>query len=301
MMPMLSRLIFLLLRRSGLPFLLRTFYQRNRITILLFHDISPQAADRAFRFLNRAYNIIPLDQLVEAQRSGDSLPKRALVITFDDGHKGNYDLLPIVQNLEVPITIFLCAGIVGTKRHFWWMHDNVNPGELDDLRNVPNKLRLEKLAELGFTQESEFQSRQALSIAEIEQMKASVDFQAHTLFHPILSRCTDSEAKRELVDSKTKLEDLLGKQITSLSYPSGYYTQRDIEICRSAGYRAGITVDPGSNQHEEDPFRLKRLSVNDSENLDEIIVKASGLWAFIRMALTSWPNYGYSENPLTEE
>ena len=55
---------------------------------------------------------------------GDSLnwarvPERALVVTFDDGHRGNHRLLPIFRRYGIRPTIYLCSQIVGTQRGYW--------------------------------------------------------------------------------------------------------------------------------------------------------------------------------------
>ena len=69
------------------------------------------------------------------------LSTRAVVITFDDGYLDNLqNALPILQALEIPATIYIATGNVGTNREFWW----------DDLErltlgapNLPTIVRLE--------------------------------------------------------------------------------------------------------------------------------------------------------------
>jgi hypothetical protein len=63
---------------------------RNRVSILAYHDPSPDVFDRHLRFLADRYNVIALADLLEAlgsEKWGD-LPARPLVVTFDDGHRG---------------------------------------------------------------------------------------------------------------------------------------------------------------------------------------------------------------------
>ena len=101
--------LFKFLRYTELPYLFREIIQRNRVTILLFHDISPEDADNIFGYLSRKYNIISLKNFIKAldRKDPSLIPQKALIITFDDGHKGNYRLLPIIKKYGVPITIFL--------------------------------------------------------------------------------------------------------------------------------------------------------------------------------------------------
>ena len=206
------------------------------------------------------------------------IPQYALILTFDDGHKGNYHLLPKIRKYDVPITIFLCSEIIGTNRHYWFRYQNL-PNE--DYKKMTNEKRLARLKSLGFDQTHEFSTRQALSFYEINEMKEVVDFQSHSMFHPCLPRCTHNEARKELFNSKTKLENELDLKIVSMSYPNGDYSEREVELSRGAGYKCGITVDYGFNTVSMNPLKLKRLSTGDTDNLDELMVKSSGVYAFL--------------------
>jgi peptidoglycan/xylan/chitin deacetylase (PgdA/CDA1 family) len=276
-------LLFKIIRFSGLPWLFRQLVQRNKVSILLFHDIDPATAEKTFRCLAKRYNIIDLQEFLEVRRLGSAadLPPRALILTFDDGHIGNYALLPIIKKMELPVTIFLCAGVVDTKRHFWFTYEHPAVPK-DRLKTLPNRERLEVLEAVGYAKEKEYESPQALNRDQIEEMVPWVGFQAHTLFHPCLPCCSDAEAREEIFESKRILETSFDLTINAFAYPNGDYSERDIALTREAGYACGITVDYGFNTLKTDPMRLKRLSVNDTRDLNELIVKASGVWGFFK-------------------
>lgn len=278
-----KRLVFKLVRYSGLPFLFREFVQKRRVTILLFHDIGPETAAMTFSFLSKRYNIISLDDFIRACRDKNerAIPDKALILTFDDGHIGNYRLKTLLEKTRIPVTIFLCAGIIDTNRHFWFTYKHPDVPK-STLKRLSNKEKLALLAKAGFRPEKEFDRPQAMSRAQIEDMKHVVDFQAHTIFHPCLPQCDDREAYEEIATAKQILETKFGLPIRSIAYPNGDYSERDIELSKQAGYQCGITVDYGFNTIRSDLFRLKRLSVNDTDNPDELAVKASGVWAFFK-------------------
>ena len=84
---------FLFLRMSGVPYIVRELAQRQRVTILVYHKPSPEAADCHFEALRRRYNIISLvDYLSYRTNAHNHLPPKPLIVTFDDGHRGNYAL-----------------------------------------------------------------------------------------------------------------------------------------------------------------------------------------------------------------
>ena len=274
-----NKTIFTLIRYSGLPFLFRELVQRNKVTILLFHDIEAEKATQAFAYIKKHYNLIGLQDYLQIVNSGNKLPKKVAIITFDDGHAGNYTLLPIIRELQIPMTIFLCSDIVGTRRHFWFKHCGKDPQRF---KKLLNSQRLEALKEFGFDQTKEYDEIQALTHEQIEEMRPWVDFQSHTCFHPCLTQCDDKTAQMEIVLSKQHLEQDYALNINTISYPNGDYSARDIRIAKEAGYSCGITVDYGFNDMYTDLFRLKRISVNDAQSQDELIVKASGCYAFLK-------------------
>lgn len=272
------RLIFKLLRWTGVPFLLREVLQRNRVSILCYHDPRAQDFERHVRLLSRRYNIIPLQRYLDwRRRPGIGMPPRALVLTLDDGHKNNYQLRELLQRADIPVTIFLCSGIVGTKRHFWWT--NAPTERLDELKRLSDHERREALRLRGFTETKDFLERQALSGEEIFRLRSLVDFQSHTKFHPILPQCDDLRAADEIRNSKRDLEARFGLHIYAFAYPNGDYSERDLELVRHAGYECALTIDGGYNDVRTDLFRLRRIPMHDAADDDELMVKASGLWA----------------------
>lgn len=287
-----SGLVYKALRWSGVAWLWREVVQRRKVTFLLFHDMEAADAERNFDYLKQHYNIIGLNDYLDAVRNGKRLPNKALVITFDDGHVSNYALLPIIKRMQIPITIFLCSSIVGTHRHFWFRHSTEIKPQVETLKKNLNGQRLETLRQYGFAQEQEYDEIQALSKEQIEEMTPWVNFQSHTCFHPILPQSDYTTAENEIKDSKQQLEETFGLTINALSYPNGDYSERDIYLAQTAGYECGVTVDSGYNGIKSNLFRLKRFSVNDAENTTELMVKASGCYALLKHRLHK-PSYGF--------
>src|SRR3990172_279971 len=109
-----KKVFLVLLRMSLVPYFFREILQRKKVTIILYHSIKPPLADLHFKVLREKYNIISLRDYVASRTSknrGDRLPAKPLIVTFDDGHQSNYDLLPIFKRHNIPAVIFLCSGI----------------------------------------------------------------------------------------------------------------------------------------------------------------------------------------------
>ena len=277
---------FLILRWTGVPFLLREYVQRKMVTILCYHDPNPETAATHFRFLAKHYQIIPLRRYVDWRqgKSREAMPSKALVVTFDDGHKGNYNLLPVFRRYQVLPTIFLCSSIVGTHRHYWWKACP-NVDVVHALKPLDNDERLRQLAEFGFQENRKYVERQSLSQKEIEELRTPVDLQAHSRYHPILPRCTDDQSWEEIAGSKIELEKIFGLSVYAFAYPNGDYSPREPVLVKKAGYICALTIDGGYNTPNTDMFLLRRLRVDDEADINELIVKASGLWSFFERIL----------------
>jgi peptidoglycan/xylan/chitin deacetylase (PgdA/CDA1 family) len=270
-------------RWSGVPFLIRHGLARNRISILLYHDPDPEMLRAHLTYLTRRYTFVTLDEAVRVLRSGtwSELPSRALVITLDDGHRGNARLTKIFTEHGVTPTIYVCSQIVATSRHFWFLKSGV---DVDRLKTLPQDERLALLAQaIGFSPAREYPAseRQALSQAEIAEMAQDVRFESHSRFHPILPTCSDAEAATEIELSRQEVDALTGQLCRHFSFPNGYYGRRELDLVRMAGYLSARTVDIGWNGPKSDPFTLKivgQLGNNPREgSLNMLVLHLSGL------------------------
>jgi peptidoglycan/xylan/chitin deacetylase (PgdA/CDA1 family) len=288
MAALVRELVAILARATGVPWLLRAVWGRNKVTIIVYHDPKPTLFASHMAFIARRYNFIPLSDLVDALHSGDwsAIPHHALVVTIDDGHRGNYDLLPVFKQYKIRPTIYLCSRIAGTLRHYWFRDVTYEQGLA--LQEQPDKHRLTALQRIcGFTPEREYgeEARQALSAKEIAEMQPWVDFQAHTCFHPILTAIEDADCAREIKDSKSDVEDISRHPCDHFCYPHGDYTQRELDLVKAAGYRSGRSMDLGLNDRDSDPYRLKIMGITDDASVNLMAVQLSGIPMWLRRAL----------------
>jgi peptidoglycan/xylan/chitin deacetylase (PgdA/CDA1 family) len=282
MKPVLKKILVKTLFLSGLPYIFREYILRKKVTILVLHDPEIKMMEKYLQWLAAHYNLISLEQYISYREGekGTSLPEKSLIITLDDGHIGNYKLLPIIKASGIPVSVFLCSGIVNTNRHYWFKYCDLKTS-FDSLKYIPDNKRLEYLAKVGFYPSKEFSHPQALNKEQIMEMKEYVNFQGHTIFHPCLNRCSDEESWTEIHESKKHLESEYGIHINAIAYPNGDYSERDIRFVKQAGYTCGLTVDHGLNGKRTSLFKLKRYSVNDNDTLDLLAIKASGVWSFL--------------------
>jgi peptidoglycan/xylan/chitin deacetylase (PgdA/CDA1 family) len=85
-------------------------------------DAYPEAFEAQMRYVAAHWNVVSSWDLVRALREDYTLPRRALVITFDDGYRCFLDTaMPVLRRLGLPVTIFVPTGFPDEPgKLFWW-------------------------------------------------------------------------------------------------------------------------------------------------------------------------------------
>ena len=82
--------------------------------------VTPNNFEQQLRILKQQTHVLSVQDLVVRLRSGD-LPKNAVAITFDDGYADNlHNAKPLLEKYELPATVFVTTGQIGTNREFYW-------------------------------------------------------------------------------------------------------------------------------------------------------------------------------------
>jgi peptidoglycan/xylan/chitin deacetylase (PgdA/CDA1 family) len=264
---------------SGIARLTRALLWRDRVAILLYHDPAPATLDCHLTYLRTICDLIPLEAL---NQPGTGRPRA--IVTFDDGHVGNAALLPIFIKHNVRPTIFLCSRIVGHRRRHWWLHPAAEEAGVERLKRLTNDHRLVELETAGFMQDSDDLAT-GLTLQQIEAMRPFVDFQAHSRFHPILTRCNNGECANEISDSRREVAALIGGDCSHFAYPNGNYGTREIEFVKAAGFKTARTCDVGWNDSQTDPFRLRTIIITDSASPTWFAAQLTGIPLFMRYLL----------------
>ncbi len=253
-------------------------------------------------FVHAHYDPITFADLLAALDGRAPMPPRPLVVTFDDGFEDNYtNAFPILRELGIPATIFVSTGYIGGTVTFWYDRvahalmraptgDIAVPGlgprlQLGDVASrrratrivvrhlcrIPDVQRRRRLEQLATVIEFDIapgdrSSSQPMSWDQLREMLAAgIEFGAHTVSHPVLSQCDDDALRRELVDSKERLEQETGGPVQVMSYPFGYsddYDARALSAAQAAGFQLAASYLPGRNDlRRVRHFDLRRLHV----------------------------------------
>ncbi len=90
---------------------------------------------------------------------------------------------------------------------------------------------------------------------EIREIGESFDIGGHTYHHVRLPRLPIEEAKREIVESKNRLEEITGRELLSFCYPYGKFNDQIISIVKEAGF-IGARTARSLTRSIKDHFRM---------------------------------------------
>lgn len=199
-------------------------------------------------------------EVADALANDRPLPRRAVMVTFDDGFHDNHDVaFPVLRQLGMPATFFVSTSYIGTECTFWfdWVVHVLLTTPLTQIRletlnlTIPlepqraarreqaRKLlsvfkrgtelsRLAGLEELRAVAGVDYSAEQrpqsgSMSWDQARAMAAAgMEFGSHTVTHPILSKMGDAAKLRaELNESKAIIERETGRSVVALAYPVG--------------------------------------------------------------------------------
>lgn len=221
----------------------------------MYHEVSPrpQPAFRRYTVTVReftrqmrwlatfGYQPIDMDVLVRARQGHGSLPKRPVVITFDDGFQGCVDhAVPVLHEHGFTAVFYLVAGLMGETSRW---------------------LRAELDIELP------------LMSWDTARTLASDGFQcgAHTLTHPRLAGLDPEQCRAELADARSRLERELGRPIVHLAYPYGSFDQDVRAATKEAGYVTACSTRAGLSRVDDDLLALHRVTVYGHDSLIDFV------------------------------
>lgn len=224
------------------------------VRILFYHRIaedddelavSPRRFRRQMDYLSsESYRVVNVLEAVELLDKGIASTK-TVGLSFDDGYLDvAEEALPILAERGFRATVFVATGVIDGWARFHWY------------RRQPPLLGWDEIVELDGD--------------------GTLSFEAHSLTHPNLLALRDAAAREEIVGSKAALEARLGRSVQAFSYPSGLFGLRERGYVAAAGYRVGVSCEPGLNTRGTDRLALRRRQVDARDSLLDFLAKVGG-------------------------
>ncbi|PPD35116.1 MAG: polysaccharide deacetylase [Methylomonas sp.] len=286
---------------------------QKKLLIMIYHRVldepdfmRPGEVDKAaftwqMQLLAKHFNVLPLAEALERMQN-NTLPPRAVCITFDDGYADNYtNALPILQRFDLKATFFIASGFLDGGR-MW------NDTVIEAVRNITtasldlNKAGLgvfetsthsqkcqsaqeiiKKIKHLDLSERTRYVEVIAAKSQDLpndlmltsEQLKelhqSGMEIGGHTVNHPILAKLDETTSKREIKENKIFLEELLGVTLQFFAYPNGKpeidYLRQHAEWVKQAGFSAAVSTQWGVATKDSSLMELPRFTPWDGEPL----------------------------------
>lgn len=259
---------------------------------------TPDQFARQVGWFARDFDLISINDLVAAvEGHGPALPKRALLLTFDDAYRDfAIHAWPVLRDRAAPATLFVPSAFPDeTVRAFWWdrlycaivvsQHADriVTPFGAYDLMDDIAKARVfrELKQRLKSLPEHELQSavdelcdqcrapHPAAAVMNWDQLKRlhheGVALVPHTHTHPLLDRIPREAARGEIRRSREELQRRIGHVQPVFAYPSGHFDAQIASIVRQEGFKLAFSTIRGMNDLRSfDPLTMRRANVGRS-------------------------------------
>jgi len=219
------------------------------IPILMYHRIGAPPRKSRFKgqytpekmfarqmkyLFEHGYRTISLKDLISSAEQPTQAGDKRICINFDDGYESFYTHgFGVLQKYNFTAVVFLVADCIN-KTCLWD----------DDPEPILTTEQIKEMAEAG------------------------IDFGSHSFSHRSLTRLDVEELKKDVKQSKKVLEELLGKQIVSFSYPYGAFNETIKRIVRQH-YQIAFSTKEGVISVRD--FALPRIDINKDKILPVFI------------------------------
>lgn len=268
--------------------------------ILVLHgiggeDMPVREFEALMRWLRDNTRVIALTRMVEAIRENQPLGAGLEVaLTFDDGLASQYRLAyPVLRELGLPATIFVCPELIEHGRWLWnhdararWRRLDAGrraemarrigaptadaTGVIAWLKSLPSATRIQACEQLRQSTPDfqptldEAAAYDMMTWAQLAEMDPQcITIGSHTLSHPILPTLDDASLEREIADSRTQLEQRLGRSVPLFCYPNGS-TDARVRDCASRHYDAAVSTEEAFIRGRADAWNLPRIPLSSA-------------------------------------
>ena len=235
--------------------LLRIFQKTGLISppgtcvVLYYHEVI--TADRG-RFASQLDVLCRLAKPVSALNPQTlTAGQRHVAVTVDDAFVSFcQNGLPELVKRRMPVVVFVPTAYLGRKVEWGMEEVMASPDE------------------------------QIITAAELKDLAKNplVQIGSHTANHRNLTLLNDTEAMKELSESKEFLERTLGCPVNSISFPYGAFSPRHLKMAADLGYTSWFTTSPACLTGKIEAGLIGRVRVDPYDSPLEFKLKSAGAY-----------------------
>ena len=258
---------------------------------------------RHMELIAREYVPVSLAEVARALTDGKELKPRSVVVTFDDGYSDNCEVaMPILNRVGIPATFYITVDCVETAtlpwpsrlRHAFYATRKMSWNDINSGWPLADRAErdqafleaVDRCAGLAGQQQEDFVAgiegtlevdqggpsrRLMMTWDQVRELVTNGHIVgSHTLTHPNMAYLEEDVARRELADSRRRLEHALNTPVVHFSYPcpalSPHWSRSTRQWSQEAGYQTAVTTEGGPVRRNDDPLALHR--VRPTKDLD---------------------------------
>ena len=291
-------------------------WSQSNFKVLSFHDIVPAMTENSeiddvtadnlinyFSWLNvNGYNVISVQDILTAKKTGQALPEKSIVLTFDDGYKSFYTyVMPLLKAFNYPATL----AIVGS-----WLEVPENGTVLYADKLVPRSkfLSIKELQEVsgsklveiashtydlhhGILGNNEGNMMPALTTFEYNKNTLQYESDAHYL----------NRIKSDLVKNNAWIKKHTGISPRVVVWPYGRYNQVAQSMAKAIGMDIALTLDGVENSEAQTLDSVGRIYLIDNPEIDDFVANLRDLPPALERVMHVDLDYVYDKDPMQQE
>lgn len=259
-------------------------------------------------YFKRNFNLVSLETIFDMYRNDFVPNKKTIALTFDDGYENNYsNAYPLLKQSEIPATIFVVSENIEMEDRITWYDflDLVKPDleltkvnfeiikvspqrTISNLKDLVKSLDIERRTALFAEIKKQLPNKNYLAQYPREHWRLMnknelrvlsdsgiIEIGAHTQHHPNLGSIPSEWVYKEVSECKRILSDLLQKEIKSIAFPDGSYTDEVKNICLSVGYENLLAVDYRCSSDKNDKNILPRYCLSSTTTYESNIIQVN--------------------------
>jgi peptidoglycan/xylan/chitin deacetylase (PgdA/CDA1 family) len=282
-------------------------------------EVSPEQFNRILDFFEaRRYQFLSLDQVLTNLLAKKKA--RFVSITFDDGYLDNQTIAyPMLKQRSIPFSIYITNSFPDRTAVLWqyllddavkkrnyiqfswdektykfdFQDDDQISSSVATIRELIKDTSLSNMTELLMlifrntgSDPLQLTKEITLSWEQIEELSKDpqVTIGAHSLNHQPLVRMDFETAHMDILQSKSALEQHLGKKVHHFAYPFGDVSPREVELVYKSGFLTAVTTRLGNIFRNSSHHLLTLPRLNGVEMKDDIQteIMVNGLTAIKR-------------------
>ena len=226
----------------GTLYLLCLPFNKGIQAIILYHSVNDKTKFlKQMFYLKRNFRFVLLKNL-QKEIMKAKIKENLLCLTFDDIEKSIYtNALPILEDLGLKATFFIATN---------WLGKNIN---------------------------RPFRGRETINAKDVREIAfLGHEIGAHTMNHQKLTEIPLAETRKEIFQSKSYLENLIGSSVVSFAYPYGAFNKTISNLVKGAGFYYGVTIKESLLRDKEiNWFELPRIGIDKTVGVIQFRGKVS--------------------------